>query len=208
VNEPEDATCDTPTSFVAGRFVAVCALDLVLDRNETRRNRITHVVSILDLDREQRQTIVRALGKDGTQRHLVVPLDDTREEAARFGNTFFIRLVRWIQQALHAADARVLLHCYGGISRSPTVAVAYLVATTNQCVREALYTVRRSRAEADPLPAFLRQLDMWNMRIVRDDLRFVANLERRRGSRRVMRLIVAYATTPYACTFCGSCAPM
>jgi protein-tyrosine phosphatase len=198
---------DEIKSFDGARFVAVRALDFVLDAPDMKSNRITHVVSVVELDREQLKKIARTLGRDAAKCHLVVPLDDTREEASRFGNTFFIRIVKWIQKALRSPNARVIIHCYGGISRSPTAAISYLVATTNMCVHESLATVRRSRPVSDPIPSFLRELEIWNARFVREDDIFVAKLKRR-SAHHILQLISAYAATPYSCTFCGSCAPI
>ena len=203
----DDDTADEVRSFDCPRFVAVRALDFVLDRRDMESNRITQVVSVMDPDPDQLKKIARGLGRGAAKRHLVVPLEDACKEAPRFGNTFFARIVWWIQNALRSPNARVIVHCYGGVSRSPTAATAYVVATTNMCVREALAAVRRSRPVADPLPAFLRELEIWNARFVQHDTLFVAQLKRR-GAYHILKLIAAYTATPYSCTFCGSCAPM
>ncbi|KAI9510522.1 protein-tyrosine phosphatase-like protein [Russula earlei] len=53
---------------------------------------------------------------------------------------------------------RVLVHCFMGISRSTTVVVAFLIATTNMTPREALAAVRSKRAIVRPNRGFMSQL--------------------------------------------------
>ncbi|CAB3247589.1 unnamed protein product [Arctia plantaginis] len=62
---------------------------------------------------------------------------------------------------IHAArlrDGNVLIHCLAGMSRSVTVAVAYIMSVTPLNWREALKVVRAGRAVANPNLGFQRQL--------------------------------------------------
>ncbi|KAJ2943700.1 hypothetical protein O0L34_g16811 [Tuta absoluta] len=62
---------------------------------------------------------------------------------------------------IHAARLRegnVLIHCLAGMSRSVTVAVAYIMSVTPLNWREALKVVRAGRAVANPNLGFQRQL--------------------------------------------------
>ncbi|CAH2266385.1 jg9143 [Pararge aegeria aegeria] len=62
---------------------------------------------------------------------------------------------------IHAArlrDGNVLIHCLAGMSRSVTVAVAYIMSVTPLTWREALKVVRAGRAVANPNLGFQRQL--------------------------------------------------
>ncbi|KAL4712009.1 hypothetical protein ACJJTC_003676 [Scirpophaga incertulas] len=62
---------------------------------------------------------------------------------------------------IHAArlrDGNVLIHCLAGMSRSVTVAVAYIMSVTPLSWREALKVVRAGRAVANPNLGFQRQL--------------------------------------------------
>jgi len=52
---------------------------------------------------------------------------------------------------------RVIVHCYMGLSRSATIAIAYLMIKKQMSAEEALRTVRRHR-EIRPNDGFLRQL--------------------------------------------------
>ncbi|KAF8479532.1 protein-tyrosine phosphatase-like protein [Russula ochroleuca] len=53
---------------------------------------------------------------------------------------------------------RVLVHCFMGISRSTTVVIAYLIATTKMTPHEALTSVRSKRTIVRPNRGFMSQL--------------------------------------------------
>ncbi|KAE8748897.1 hypothetical protein FOCC_FOCC004302, partial [Frankliniella occidentalis] len=62
---------------------------------------------------------------------------------------------------IHGARLRggnVLIHCLAGMSRSVTVAVAYIMSVTSLSWKEALKVVRVGRAVANPNFGFQRQL--------------------------------------------------
>uniref|UniRef100_A0A034WKC3 Dual specificity protein phosphatase 22 n=1 Tax=Bactrocera dorsalis TaxID=27457 RepID=A0A034WKC3_BACDO len=67
---------------------------------------------------------------------------------------------------IHAARLRegnVLIHCLAGMSRSVTVAVAYIMTATNLSWKEALKVVRAGRAVANPNIGFQTQLQEFEM---------------------------------------------
>lgn len=67
---------------------------------------------------------------------------------------------------IHAARLRegnVLIHCLAGMSRSVTVAVAYIMTATNLNWKEALKVVRAGRAVANPNVGFQTQLQEFEM---------------------------------------------
>jgi len=57
---------------------------------------------------------------------------------------------------------RVMVHCFMGISRSTTVVIAYLIATTKMTPREALATVRSKRPIVCPNRGFMSQLQEYH----------------------------------------------
>lgn len=62
---------------------------------------------------------------------------------------------------IHAArlrDGNVLIHCLAGMSRSVTVAVAYIMSVTPLSWKEALRVVRTGRSVANPNLGFQTQL--------------------------------------------------
>ena len=74
----------------------------------------------------------------------------------------FPRAVHFIASALaNDPDARILCHCYGGVSRSATIVVAYLMSTHRMSVDEALKLVRSKRQQVNPNSGFMAQLRRW-----------------------------------------------
>jgi atypical dual specificity phosphatase len=57
-------------------------------------------------------------------------------------------------------ETNVLLHCSAGISRSPTIATAYLVAKDDMSLKEALGTVVRARPQVSPNRGFITALKL------------------------------------------------
>nr|VWO98895.1 Uncharacterized protein [Ganoderma boninense] len=68
------------------------------------------------------------------------------------------RTTAWIATALHDPHARVLVHCVQGISRSATVAAAYLMATKGLSPADAVARVKQLRHCANPNKGFRDQL--------------------------------------------------
>jgi len=58
-------------------------------------------------------------------------------------------------------NLRFLFHCYAGMSRSVTVATAFLIKTLAISMDDALYMVKSKRTIADPNPLFLKELEMY-----------------------------------------------
>ncbi|KAK8107446.1 uncharacterized protein PG998_009459 [Apiospora kogelbergensis] len=56
------------------------------------------------------------------------------------------------------ADAKVLVHCIAGVSRSPAVLAYYLMRDEDMSLRDALATIMRARPAIRPNDGFLRQL--------------------------------------------------
>ena len=55
-------------------------------------------------------------------------------------------------------DAKVLVHCMAGVSRSPAVLAYYLMREEGMSLRDALGTIARARPATRPNDGFLRQL--------------------------------------------------
>jgi hypothetical protein len=64
-----------------------------------------------------------------------------------------------VPKAQRAPSGGVLVHCKGGISRSPAIVCAYLLHSGRaRTVDEALAVVRKARPPANPNKGFMRQL--------------------------------------------------
>jgi hypothetical protein len=68
--------------------------------------------------------------------------------------------VHAILKAAEAAGKRVLVHCAGGISRSPTVVIAHLMQARRWTRDEAFSHVKKRRDYVEPNEGFMRQLNM------------------------------------------------
>jgi len=67
--------------------------------------------------------------------------------------------VYWISRALASSpDARVVVHCFQGISRSSTIVAAYLIASRAMSVKQAIAYLKARRPIADPNFGFVSQL--------------------------------------------------
>jgi dual specificity phosphatase 12 len=67
----------------------------------------------------------------------------------------------WIDHALKRPDAKVLVHCVQGISRSGSICVAYLMRRFSLSYDAALTVARGERPGIDPNPGFAEQLRLW-----------------------------------------------
>lgn len=87
-------------------------------------------------------------------RYLRIPIDDS----------LWDNLLPWIPQALHFIDsamssgASVLVHCAAGISRSPALAVAYIMYSLEMDLDHAYRFVKERRPSISPNFNFLGQL--------------------------------------------------
>ncbi|XP_061702647.1 dual specificity protein phosphatase 16 [Syngnathoides biaculeatus] len=87
-------------------------------------------------------------------RYLRIPIDDS----------LWDDLLPWIPQALHFIDsamssgASVLVHCAAGISRSPALAVAYIMYSSGMDLDHAYRFVKERRPSISPNFNFLGQL--------------------------------------------------
>lgn len=69
--------------------------------------------------------------------------------------------IDFIDQVLSAPTNKVLVHCSAGISRSPTLVLAYMIKNENLTVEEALKKMRSLRSIIDPNFSFIAQLRVW-----------------------------------------------
>jgi len=60
-----------------------------------------------------------------------------------------------------AQPGKVLVHCSQGVSRSPTVVIAYLMRSQKRGLRAVLADVKMKRREVDPSENFMEQLRIW-----------------------------------------------
>ncbi|KAI0745125.1 phosphatases II [Earliella scabrosa] len=110
---------------------------------------ITHVLSVM---RRPSYRYPRSI------EHLCVPVDDRTDDNLL---DYLDHAIRWIRGALAKPDGRVLVHCVWGMSRSASVAVAFLIVARGMALDEALRVVRARRRVARPNPGFVAQLRVY-----------------------------------------------
>ncbi|RNF15032.1 phopshatase [Trypanosoma conorhini] len=91
---------------------------------------------------------------DPGMKHLVLPVEDIPGEDIR---QLFERAFTFIDEAKQN-NKGILLHCFAGLSRSVTVAAAYIMSRYNMTCDEALDLIKKARPAAQPNPGFMQSL--------------------------------------------------
>ncbi|CAG8505705.1 11235_t:CDS:2, partial [Diversispora eburnea] len=73
-----------------------------------------------------------------------------------FDNTY-----KFIQQALEEENGNILVHCQAGISRSPSVLIAYIMRSRQISFDKALEFVKKQRPVTCPNQGFRNQLRLY-----------------------------------------------
>ncbi|GMF19129.1 unnamed protein product [Phytophthora lilii] len=106
--------------------------------------------------------------------------DHSSQDIARH----FYSMFDFIERA-RECGGRIFLHCVKGISRSPTMAIAYLMWYKNIGMYKALDFVRLARPIVDPNAGFIFQLTEWEQLHPEGRIKFQRSI--------VFRMEVAYA---------------
>ncbi|KAL1517569.1 hypothetical protein ABEB36_001314 [Hypothenemus hampei] len=115
------------------------------DASQLAKHNITHILSIHDT--------ARRIHSD--KYYLCVMASDTPDQNL----TQYFSLCNDFIHAARLRDGNVLIHCLAGMSRSVTVAVAYIMSVTTLNSKDALKVVRAGRNVANPNLGFLKQLE-------------------------------------------------
>jgi len=70
---------------------------------------------------------------------------------------YFSECNRFIKNTLKCGGV-VFVHCYGGVSRSATLVIAFLMSQFNMSMFDAMAFVKSKRSVIYPNPGFQRQL--------------------------------------------------
>ena len=102
--------------------------------------------------------------KNPAKMHLKLPLNDKSSGVSIHATV--LRGVAFIRDAVASSpNAKVLVHCKAGISRSSTVVAAYLMQERGMSLRAGLALIIQKREQAYPNPGFLEQLKEMEMEI-------------------------------------------
>ena len=94
----------------------------------------THVVNC--------ESCFSSTSRDAQMRHFLF-LRSYDEEDFPILELHFLRLLHYIQEALRDPQAAVYIHCYAGINRSATLAIAYACHLTGRPAASLIEEVRR-----------------------------------------------------------------
>ncbi|KAH9858644.1 phosphatases II [Lenzites betulinus] len=131
----------------------VCDMYTATTPATLQRLNITHVVSVMNKPPYRYPKPIQ---------HLCVPIDD--QPTANLLD-YLEGAVAWIHAAI-AGGGRVIVHCMWGMSRSASVAIAYLIAQRGMTLGQAHSFVRSRRRIVRPNSGFLNQLTVYD-RIIR-----------------------------------------
>ncbi|KAI0352158.1 phosphatases II [Trametes cingulata] len=138
----------TSRLFLSGLYTAV-------DEEQLMAIGVTHIVSVI----EHRPKYPKTLTKLKT---LHIPIEDS--DYADILQHLEVTTA-FIKSALEDRRNIVLVHCAMGISRSPTVVCAYLIAHKGMSPHESLSFVMSRREIVYPNLGFRRQLDVYAARL-------------------------------------------
>ena len=126
-------------------------IDLIHDFEFLKENKITHILTLFDITVSTIEMVVLNIKQKS------IKIYDT--DAAPISD-HFESCVEFIESALTGGGA-VYVHCYAGISRSPTIVAAYLINSRGMSDYEALDVIKARRPVIDPNEGFRAALAAW-----------------------------------------------
>jgi hypothetical protein len=138
------AVCSQVTEFL---YIGGAAA--AKDRDNLTQVGITHIINCA-------ANIAPAFYPDDFQYYNIKLRDHSGQDIARY----FYNVFDFIERA-RRRGGKVFVHCVKGISRSPTMAIAYLMWYKRISMLKALELVRLARPAVDPNTGFIFQLNEW-----------------------------------------------
>jgi protein tyrosine phosphatase (PTP) superfamily phosphohydrolase (DUF442 family) len=108
---------------------------------------------------------------------------------------YFDKAFQFIDDALRTKTNNVLVHCSAGISRSPTLVLAYMIKKNHMKLDEAFHQMRQLRQIVDPNVSFILQLRDWESKCLMTTT--TTNLE-------TTEEMTCHSARPTSSTYCGS----
>ncbi|KAL6069899.1 tyrosine protein phosphatase yvh1 [Balamuthia mandrillaris] len=138
------------------------------DVNVLRSLGITRVVNVTERQheltgksKEQQET---EEGQEATEAEFVVCFLPAKDHPTFPLEQHFAKALAFIEEA-QRNSLRVLVHCAEGVSRSVTIATAYLMQSQQWTLRESILHVMQRRHEANPNNGFMRQLSAFEQQL-------------------------------------------
>ncbi|XP_041371122.1 dual specificity protein phosphatase 1-like [Gigantopelta aegis] len=95
-------------------------------------------------------------------RYKVIPVEDTVSEDLR---TWFTEAIDFIEDERRSGGV-ILVHCSGGVSRSATVCLAYLMYSRSQSLEDAFEYIKCRREVISPNTSFMIQLSLFEKELI------------------------------------------
>lgn len=148
--QPRPSSRGGPSEIIPRLYIS--DLSFVENQSALSSYGITHVLSSIS----GKVLIPPSSGHFASPQHLYVRVEDLpfAELAAHLPQT-----TAWISAALRSnPNARVVVHCAEGISRSVSVVAGFLMAQYGWTPSEAIQYIKSKRRGADPNMGFIQQL--------------------------------------------------
>lgn len=126
--------------------------DSSMNVNLLKRNNIRTVVNISDITKPH--DILQYYFLNGIEHFHLYSQDHEHDDI----DQYFVRIL----QIMRNNPKPVLFHCHAGISRSATLAIAYIMAAGKIPLKFAHTLVRRQRPRIRPNPGFMNRLKKWD----------------------------------------------
>jgi len=126
----------------------LAGIDEVIDEVESREHSITHILNVAEeitCDRSDEYSYLHVPITDDGQDDISLILDICAD---------------WIHNAI-VNGGTIMVHCWGGVSRSACIVIAYMVKYRSMSVDTAYYVTRNKRLIIDPWRFYLDQVRRW-----------------------------------------------
>lgn len=130
-------------NFLIFIFCILLFISLLEQFAELHEQGVEHIINVSNIER-----------KHGGFRCTFLSADDDQTESL---NRLFYEVADIIEESEKKGEG-VFVHCQRGLSRSPTLVMAYLMIKKNLSLREAFELVKRKRPNIGPRSNFMTQL--------------------------------------------------
>eukprot|EP00128_Syssomonas_multiformis_P017256 Colp12_sorted_trinity150504_noHs@7944 len=139
-----------PAEVVPGLFIG--SAKPAQDKEWLTDAGITHIVNVTELKEDGAPLFPCRYPNNFTYKHICV-----RDDVDVALSNHFHAASEFILDA-HRKNGRVLVHCKGGVSRSATIVIAFLMKQHRLSFRDALWHLKRRKSNVGPNIAFMAQL--------------------------------------------------
>ena len=149
---PVQEECLSPSQIVPGIYLSSC--ELAKDVGKLKELNITRVINVTQ--------DIPNYHEDKGIKYLRIPIQDSCETQI---SDYFDLTHEFIEEALKNNE-NILVHCYAGISRSPTIVMSYLMKKNKLSFKEIHDLVKTKRKKINPNLSFVGQLLLFEKTLV------------------------------------------